>query len=432
MVGSVLEGTEKASLFVLGCTYDSDTNHQFMDHILVGIKPKIVQAQELQIPFFKQLSFASVSMTGFPYRVPRLARAARGDAKEPFYGGRDTSHVTKGGTRATCSGASVIHLCDLPVFHGHGLEQGLPIRAHICYRKQSDMQSAERIASLNFKRDGEVYVHWTGAGHLVYAVMIRMGARATWSELLWREPITRLMHNLVPYHFLEVCRMMNKTQPGRNKTTFINPITYLSLHRHGVHNILKNVTWPEGWPNYVGARQTEFFAECQFEAKRRLGPPHGMGCSEWIRTTHTNHRAQIDEFNRQGSDKPLSWETKTLTSDDKGRANELAMKTAVKLAALCSPKSVPENTVTEAMALLLAQYKNWWASLRNVPMDEDDDADSSGESVSDGEDRGSDRRSFLVCVCVCVTSGVGGWVGGGGWGWGFHPPSGLLLHQRSG
>ena len=211
----------------------------------------------------------------------------------------------------------------------------------MCYRKQSDMQSAERISSTSFKRNGEVYVHWTGAGHLVYAVIIRMTARATWSELLWREPITRLMHNLVPYLLLDVCRMMNTTQPERAKTAFSHPITYLAHHRHGVHHILKNVTWPTGFPPYVGARQTEFFEEGQSEAKRRFGPPHGMGSSEWIRTTHTNHRAQVKEFNREGIDQPLSWETEALTSDEKDRASELAMKTAVKLAALCSPLTFP-------------------------------------------------------------------------------------------
>ena len=100
-----------------------------------------------------------------------------------------------------CTASTALHLGDLHVNHAHSLERGLPIRAFSCYRKQSDLESAERIAWRNFVHEGLVQVHWAGQGHLAFAVILRMAARATWSEMLWRNPVPRLMHNLTPYHF---------------------------------------------------------------------------------------------------------------------------------------------------------------------------------------------------------------------------------------
>ena len=52
MVGVVLASAEVGGCFVMGVTYDSDTSHQFMDHVLVGVTAKVKQAKEKAIPFF--------------------------------------------------------------------------------------------------------------------------------------------------------------------------------------------------------------------------------------------------------------------------------------------------------------------------------------------------------------------------------------------
>ena len=153
MIGTVIEAADTAACFLIGITYDSDTNHQFIDHVLVGVASKVKEARHKGITFFSKLRFADVQLDCFPYLVPMVTRAARGGALEPFYGGRDTAHSTKSGTRAICTTSTVLHLGDLHVFHGHGLEQGMPIRAYSCNRKQSDSESSERISSNNFIQD---------------------------------------------------------------------------------------------------------------------------------------------------------------------------------------------------------------------------------------------------------------------------------------
>ena len=72
-----------------------------------------------------------------------------------------------------------------------------------------------------------------------------------------------------------------------------------------------------------------------------------------------------------------------MKEGQKDSANRLAMLTAVKLYALCCPRTVPDKALTESMPILLGQYKNWWASVMHVPMDDgkDDDAISAGESA---------------------------------------------------
>ena len=390
MIGTVIEAADTAECFLIGITYDSDTNHQFIDHVLVGVASKVKEARHKGITFFSKLRFADVQLDCFPYLVPMFPRAARGAALEPFYGGRDTAHSTKSGTRATCTTSTVLHLGDLHVFHGHGLEQGMPIRAYSCNRKQSDCESSERISSNNFIVDDELRVNWTAQGHLVYAVILRMAGRTTWSEHLWRHPEWRLLHNLIPYHFLEICRMDNKTRPGRDQSTYVHPITYLCLHRHLVHNILKDTTRPASWPPYVGARETEYFAECQFEAKRRHGPPHGLGCSNWITSTHVNHRAQLENIAKQKEPGELLEAPKqSLSMEEKTRISNLAMQTAAKLFVLCCPRTMPQTVVNQSMTLTLRRYRNWCSAKQNVPMEEEgyQDADSEPESEKYDEDR---------------------------------------------
>ena len=123
MLGTVIEAADTAVCFLIGITYDSDTNHQFIDHVLVGVASKVKEARHKSIPFFSKLRFADVHLDCFPYLVPMVTRAARGGALEPFYGGRDTAHSTKSGTRATCTTSTVLHLGDLHVFHAHTLER---------------------------------------------------------------------------------------------------------------------------------------------------------------------------------------------------------------------------------------------------------------------------------------------------------------------
>ena len=107
-IGLVIEAAETAVCFLTGITYDSDTNHQFIDHVLVGIQSKVKEAREKGITFFYKVRFAEAHLDGFPYMVPMVARAARGGALEPFYGGRDTAHTTKSGARATCTTSTVL------------------------------------------------------------------------------------------------------------------------------------------------------------------------------------------------------------------------------------------------------------------------------------------------------------------------------------
>ena len=87
MIGTVIEAAETAVCFLISITYDSDTNHQFIDHVLVGIQSDVKEAREKGITFFSKLRFADAHLDGFPYVVPMVARAARGGALEPFYGG---------------------------------------------------------------------------------------------------------------------------------------------------------------------------------------------------------------------------------------------------------------------------------------------------------------------------------------------------------
>ena len=403
MIGTVLVAAEAANGFVLGQSYDSDTNHQFMDHILCGIRSRITIARAQEIPFFKDLTFRSTPLECVPYKVPYIARAARGNCKEPYYGGRDAAHTTKAGSRAPCSMATVIHLGDLFSFHGHGLEKSMPIRAFYCHRKQSDKQSAERLSSTNFLKEGRkgltggepnVDVHWTAHGHLVYSVMLRMATRATWSELLWREPFLRVVHNLVPYHFFEAARMLNTTREEMSKQTFLHPITYLCVHRMLVHNLLKDASWPSTWPPYVGARMTEYFAEMQMECKRRLGPAHGQGCSDWITSTHINHRSQIARAETGHPHRPRERECpEVLTPEELKRASTIGISVAIQLLALCCPQTIPSTSLKAQVPLLTQQYKNWSASTRSILVLDGEAPDS------DEEWRSDEDQHHQGCVC---------------------------------
>ena len=407
MIGTVLQEGEAAHCFVLGITYDSDTNHQFIDHVLVGRQRKVDQAKGNRIPFFSTLRYASVDLEGFAYRVALVARQARGGALEPFYGSRDTAHNTKCGTRVLTASSTCLHLGDIHVCTGHALDLDLPVRAFYGNRKQSDAESAERISSKNFSCNGGSEIHWTSHGHLVFAFVLRMAGRPTWAPLLWRQPSVRLIHNLVPYHFFEVCRWDNATRRDRSPSTFINPITYLGIHRHSVHNILKDCSWPQSWPPYVGARQTEYFAEGQFAAKRRLGPPHGQGCSNWIRSTTINHRAQANDFSREGKPGEIfKCEVDTLSKEDKTRHNNIAQQIAVRLFVLCCPETYSDQTVGAAVSELLAKYKKWSASTTNLPPEKADDDDSDAENgpEEDDEDR---ARTASRLGCFGAASRLG-------------------------
>ena len=77
MIGTVIEAADTAACFLIGITYDSDTNHQLIDHMLVGIQSKVKEAREKGITFFSKLRFADAHLDGFPYVVPMVARAAR-------------------------------------------------------------------------------------------------------------------------------------------------------------------------------------------------------------------------------------------------------------------------------------------------------------------------------------------------------------------
>ena len=147
MIGTVIEAADTAECFLIGITYDSDANHQFIDHVLVGVASKVNEARYKGIPFFSKLRFADVQLDCFPYRVPMIPRAARGAVLEPFYGGRDTAHSTKSGTRATCTTSTVLHLGDLPVFHtGMGWGRECP----------SDHTSATASRATSRARNGSV------------------------------------------------------------------------------------------------------------------------------------------------------------------------------------------------------------------------------------------------------------------------------------
>ena len=68
MIGTVIEAAETAECFLIGITYDSDTNHQFIDHVLVGIQPKVKEAREKGITFFFQAPFCRRSPGWLPVR----------------------------------------------------------------------------------------------------------------------------------------------------------------------------------------------------------------------------------------------------------------------------------------------------------------------------------------------------------------------------
>ena len=217
IIGQVLVDANNAEAFIIGASADSDSRHQLVCAVCVGLRPKILLVRAENVPFFQDLKFRRVDLLCIPYACPFTKRKARQNEEEPFFYRRDSAHVLKGCARATCSMFSIPHLGELPCLHYHGLDQQMPVRAFYCYRKQSDRESGERIDSANFVRDGNwdsvieevtgsvvreiLQVHWTAQGHLVLSVMLRMMLRSTWSPLLWKEPYLRALHHLVPYHF---------------------------------------------------------------------------------------------------------------------------------------------------------------------------------------------------------------------------------------
>ena len=267
MVGSSMQAADDACSLVLGTSYDNDTNHQLLDHVLVGIRSRIQRVRTEGIPWFSALKFRSIPIVEFPYKVAYMARKALGGKEEPFYGDRCAAHPFKGGTRSFASSAVRPHLGELPVYHGHSLEQRLPLRAYLVYRKQSDKEAAERVSSNNFKVDGvaanEIKVNWLAFGHLVFSVVLRITNRATWSTRLWVTDTLRLLHNLFAYHFWAVARFWSRTHGDRS--LFMHATPYLNLHRCLVHKIFKDCTWPADLP-YVGARHTEYMIEGRMEA----------------------------------------------------------------------------------------------------------------------------------------------------------------------
>ena len=266
MVGSSLMAADNALTLILGISYDNDTNHALIDHVFVGLRSRIERVRKAAIPWISELKYRTVPIEGFPYKCAFMPRKALGGQLAPIYADRCAAHTFKGGTRSYASSAVRVHVGELPVYHGHALEQRLPIRAFVVYRKQADKEATERASSNNFKVDGvannAIKVHWSAYGHLVFSVVLRMTHRATWSALLWESPVLRLMHNLVAYHFWGIARFWSKTS-GQH-IHFLHPIPYFNLHRSLVHKISKDCTWPAGVP-YVGARHTEYFIEGRME-----------------------------------------------------------------------------------------------------------------------------------------------------------------------
>ena len=118
---------------------------------------------------------------------------------------------------------------------------------------------------------------------------------------------------------------------------------------------------------YVGARMTEYFAEMQMECKRRLGPAHGQGCSDWITSTHINHRSQIARAETGHPHRPRERECpEVLTPEELKRASTIGISVAIQLLALCCPQTIPSTSLSAQVPLLTQQYKNWSASTRNI------------------------------------------------------------------
>ena len=170
---------------------------------------------------------------------------------------------------------------------------------------------------------------------------------------------------------------------------------------------------------YCGARQTEFYAECRFEQKRRVGPSRNQGAADWITSTHLDHHTQ---FARDFESTPHGPGNVPLTKPEITRANDLAMLTAMRLLALCCPGAMPQANKTD-VDILTKQYVNWWSKAKHIPMgDENDDEDhdfgsdgdcsssSSSESEDDDVDcnddaaKGADEKGVGVLDVLAARS----------------------------
>ena len=381
-----------AGAFLLGAGGDNDTNYQLMDNAMVGNPRGIVMCKELAVSFFKDMEYASrsVKLIGFSYRVPLVRRPARGGRLEPFFGSRDPAHTTKAVTRTLCTPACALHFGELVVVHAHGLEKGMPLKSYVRARGQSDQEAAERIAASNFSNDTAA-MHWTEPAHLLFSFLLRLGMKPWWSKNM--EVMQRFICSAVPFHFYEGARMLNASSDNPRRR-FFHGATYLCIHRTLVHQMLRTMHWPEDWPPYNGRRQVEYFGEMRFEAKRRLGPPHGMAAKDFVTATNADHAAQVAKaFDAIGGASDARAATKKaharLSEKEASEQNMLAIRIAMRLLALCCPAAMP-NATREGVRSLVEQYKAWCE--KRQPALEDDPSDSDASDSNDSSPGASEAE----------------------------------------
>ena len=69
MVGSSMQAANDALMLIYGASYDNDTNHQLMDHVLVGIRSRILRVRNAATPRFMPLKYRKVPLDEFSYKL---------------------------------------------------------------------------------------------------------------------------------------------------------------------------------------------------------------------------------------------------------------------------------------------------------------------------------------------------------------------------
>ena len=170
-----------------------------------------------------------------------------------------------------------------------------------------------------------------------------------------------------------------------------------------LHHVRRCLHRPNDWPPCMGKREIEWYGEMRFETQRRLGPRRGMSGGDFALAIDVDVSLQISralESPAPPSASPAARTTYNQVVDDEiGPQNSLAIQIAMRLLALCCPRSMPLGTKTHVKDLI-HKYTAWSES-----HDLDSEDESSPES-SEGSQSDSDAEASKASASGAASSGA--------------------------
>ena len=431
----------KCGLVVEGCCYDNSTNVELIDGCLHADAAALAKAEELQIPFYKDIEGAS--SRAFQY-IPLRICTYSGEPCSPW---RDVSHTHKSGARQEIAPSHTIKLGDFYVDSTAKFVSGISPQAAIMKDGQSERLALEL-------QHPEVFSTMLPDMYGSFVLMFLELAMQHGHYDNQLSPEHTVVISLFSYIAFDMFRAIAyEWQPDLARgysPNFLDPMSAKIFLKTAAAPAFHMLARPSTWPPWNRRAVQERWLETYFHTIKKQVPSGVVTVADFERLSQIEN-AKVSQASKTWAQQVRQPDAPPALSDiEARRCEQSALNAACALVVKCQPQSCLGKFSMQHKSLK-QQYIKWSEAIHALqgvvkPFEEpaaepigsdteDDDAavevkgphalvvKASEVAAAEIDDSDADTVEDLP-LCMDEACGVCGWRHGG---WGLNIPGGCAL-----